>query len=67
MVTDADIDEIKRMCVLLYLELQDVRRVIADPSSERVGATGVRAIEEQLKGLEGKMQALGHQYPHYLP
>lgn len=26
MVTDADIDEIKRMCVLLFLELQEIRR-----------------------------------------
>jgi len=68
MVTDADIDEIRRMCVLLFLELQDIRRRLEiEPVGQRDSDEYHRSVDGHLKQFESKLRSLSRQYPHYEP
>lgn len=68
MVTDADIDEIKRMCVLLFLELQEIRRRLEiEPLGQRDSEAYQISVEGYLKQFEGKLRGLSQKYPHYEP
>lgn len=57
MATDADIDEIKRMCVLLFLELQEIRRKLEiDPVNSRDADEYRMAVPGYLRQLDSKMR-----------
>ena len=66
MATDADINEIKRMCVLLFLELQEIRRRL---DIESVGSRDDEkyqaSLDGYLKQFDSKMRNLIKEYPHY--
>lgn len=68
MVTDADIDEIKRMCVLMFLELQEIRRRLEiEPVGQRDSDEYQHSVEGYLKRFESKLRGLSQKYPHYEP
>jgi hypothetical protein len=57
--TDADIDEIKRMCVLLFLELQEIRRKLdIEPVGSRDRDEYQIAVPRHLTEFENKMRHL---------
>jgi hypothetical protein len=63
-VTDADIDEIKRMCVLLFLELQEVRRKLEiEPVGSRDSDEYQAAVDGYLKQFDSKMRTLAKKWP----
>jgi hypothetical protein len=62
--TDADIDEIKRMCVLLFLELQEIRRKLEiDPVGSRDSDEYRAAVPGYLGQLDSKMRNLVKDLP----
>ncbi|HEY5803481.1 MAG TPA: hypothetical protein VIT90_07320 [Lysobacter sp.] len=64
MATDADIDEIKRMCVLLFLELQEIRRKLKiDPVGSRDSDEYRGAVPGYLGQLDNKMRNLAKDHP----
>lgn len=64
MVTDADIDEIKRMCVLLFLELQEIRRKLEiEPVGSRDSDEYQIAVPGYLTQFEAKMRNLVKELP----
>lgn len=59
MATDADIDELKRMCVVLFLELQEIRRKLEiEPMGSRDEDEYRNAVPGYLKQLDSKMRNL---------
>jgi hypothetical protein len=59
MATDADIDEIKRMCVVLFLELQEIRRKLEiDPVGSRDSDEYRMAVPGYLRQFDSKMRNL---------
>ena len=68
MATDADIDDIKRMCVLLFLELQEIRRKVEiEPVGSRDSDEYQIAVPGYLKQFDGKMRNLIKELPHRDP
>lgn len=66
MVTDADVNEIKRMCVLLFLELQEIRRRLdIEPIGSRDNDAYQQSLDGYLKQFDSKMRNLLKEYPHY--
>jgi hypothetical protein len=66
--TDADIDEVKRMCVLLFLELQEIRRKLEiEPVGSRDRDDYLVAVPGHLTELENKMRHLAKVLPQYEP
>ncbi|MBF6024826.1 hypothetical protein [Lysobacter niastensis] len=64
MATDADIDEIKRMCVLLFLELQEIRRKLEiEPVGSRDRDEYQIAVPGHLTEFENKMRHLVNVLP----
>jgi hypothetical protein len=62
--TDADIDEIKRMCMLLFLELQEIRRRLEiEPVSSRDMDTYQAAIPGYVAQFDRKMRDLTKKLP----
>ncbi|UJB21480.1 hypothetical protein [Lysobacter capsici] len=59
MATDADIDEIKRMCAVVFCELQDIRRRLdIEPAGGRDEEACRETMEASLKLLDRRMQSL---------
>lgn len=59
MATDADIDELKRMCVLLFLELQEIRRKLEiEPIGSRDSDEYRNAVPAHLTQFDSKMHHL---------
>ena len=59
MATDADIDELKRMCVLLFLELQEIRRKLEiEPIGSRDSDEYRNAVPAHLTQFDSKMRHL---------
>ncbi|KRA77058.1 hypothetical protein ASD78_05490 [Lysobacter sp. Root667] len=57
--TDADIDELKRMCVLLFLELQEIRRKLEiEPVGSRDMDEYRNAVPSYLTQFDRKMRNL---------
>jgi hypothetical protein len=66
MVTDADIDEIKRMCMVLFCELQDIRRRLdIEPAGARDDEAYLKTAEASLKLFGRRMQYLTKDRPQY--
>lgn len=59
MATDADIDELKRMCVVLFLELQEIRRKLdIEPVGLRDSDEYRNAVPGYLAQFDSKMRHL---------
>ena len=71
MPTDSDeINLIKRLCILNFLELQDIRRRLNIPTQHGPGAQGyydyANSVAGYLKEMDDKMRNLIKDYPHLL-
>jgi hypothetical protein len=68
MATDADINELKRMCVLVFLELQEIRRRLdIEPVGSRDSDEYRKAVDGYLNQFDSKMRNLIQEYPRYDP
>jgi len=63
-----EINLIKRLCILNFLELQDIRRRLNIPTQEGPGNQGhydyANAVPRYLKELDDKMRNLLKERPH---
>lgn len=69
MLTDSEeINLIKRLCILNFLELQDIKRRLKIPTQEGPGNQGyydyANAVPRYLKELDDKMRHLLKERPH---
>ena len=62
MAPDADISELKRMCVLLFLEL---RRLDIEPTGLRDSDEYQKSVGGYMQQLDSKMRHLIKEYPHF--
>lgn len=66
MTIDNEINLIKRLCILNFLELQDIRRKLNIAPSTSEGYDYPNAVPRYLNELDNKMRNLVKDRPHLL-
>lgn len=61
------LSEVRRLCVLNFLELLEIRRHLNIPPSSQGVYDYPNHVSESIKELDDKMRVLIKQYPHLAP